>query len=298
MTLPGAMASTPIIHHTPFPRPTPFGMLFRIPPELRLMIYRQLLLQKSVRFLETSKAIHSEAIEVLLKEGVCRLEFNDYRPLDINLRPDWSRNTIMNFEIRLILNFPYMSNGCISRFNEWMTVFLHRVYRSEHLEPRHKSIPRKSCKIVIDCGKNLFPFLPRRTFNLIRLMNGFEVLTLAIADDDPTESEAGINDRLCDLEPDPLRRIELAMHSQPSEYTKYVYGLAEKALRPTLGAGELICDGKEAHLEFHPRDYDSVRSRRKMYEFVARWSRSSQFLEQSTQCTCKSRQGLGNGQPL
>ena len=82
------------------------------------------------------------------------------------------------------------------------------------------------------------------------------MLALAIADDYPEESKARINDRLDDPQPDPLRRMEVAMHSPPSEDTKYAYGLAKKALRRTLGAGELICDGKGAHLEFHPRDYD------------------------------------------
>ena len=81
------------------------------------------------------------------------------------------------------------------------------------------------------------------------------MLTLAIADDYPAEPKARINDRLYYPEPDPLRHMEVAMHSPPSEDTKYAYGLAQKALR-SLGAGKLICDGKGAHLGFHPRDYE------------------------------------------
>ena len=255
------MASTPKFKETPLPQPTAFGMLSRIPPELRLQIYRELLLSGSVRFLQSSKAIHSEAIQVLLHEGVCRLEFNDYKPLDIYPSAYWSRNTIINFEIRLVLNHTYKSNRanskCINKFNHWMTEFLYCVDRlkGRGFAPGYDATPRKSCKILIDCDKSFFPHLPLRTFQLIQFLSGFEVLTLAIVDDYPAESKARINDGLYDPEPDPLRRMEMAMHSPLSEDTKYAYGLAKKALR-SLGAGELICDEKGAHLEFHPREYD------------------------------------------
>ena len=255
------MASTPKIEHTPLPTPTAFGMLSRIPPELRLKIYRELILEGSVRFLRSSKAIHGEAIEVLLQEGVCRLEFDGYKSLDIYPSPYWSRNTMMNLEIRLVLNHTYGSDRfkrkCINRFNKWMTVFLYCVDRHGNaLEPRYESVPRKSCKILIDCDKYFLRHLPLRIFRFIKFLDGFEVLALAIADDYPEEPKTRINDRLYHPKPDPLRRMELAMHSPLSEDTKYAYGLAQKALRRTLGAGELICDGKGAHLEFHPRDYD------------------------------------------
>ena len=261
------MASTPKIEPTTSPTPTAFGMLSRIPPEIRLKIYHELVLGGSVRFLESSKAIHGEAIEVLLRGGVCRLEFNDYKLLNTFLSAYWSRSTIMNFEIRLVLKRPYrVTCECIKRFNEWMTVFLHCVYTKDVLEPRHESTRRKSCKILLDCHKTFFPHLPEPTFNLIRFMDGFEVLALAIADDYPAESIAGMRDRLEDPEPFTFHRMQVAMHRQPSWNAKELYELAKEALQPTLGAGDFICDGKGAHLEFHPRDYDSVKSRRKMCE--------------------------------
>ena len=84
-------------------------------------------------------------------------------------------------------------------------------------------------------------------------MDGFEVLALAIADDYPAQSIAGMNHRLVDPEPFTFHRMEVKMHSQPSWNAKELYELAKEALQPTLGAGEYICDGKGAHLEFYPR---------------------------------------------
>ena len=84
-------------------------------------------------------------------------------------------------------------------------------------------------------------------------MDGFEVLALAIADAYPAESIAGMNNRLSDPEPFSFHRMEVAMHSQPSWNAKELYQLAKEALRPTLGEWKFICDGKGAHLEFHPR---------------------------------------------
>ena len=255
-----SLTATPKMEHMPLPTPTPFGMLCHIPPELRLQIYRKLILNGSVQILRSSRAIHREAIQVLFREGVCRLEFNDYKSINLFPSPFWSRNTIMNMEIRLVLNHTYKSNKvysrCIEKFNSWMTEFRYCIDRGLGLEARYEDMPRGSCKILIDCDKSFIPYLPRRTFTLIQFLDGFDKLTLAIADDYPAESKARINERLRDPEPDPLRGMEAAMHSLPSEDTKYVYGLAKKALDPALGVGKLICDAKGAHLEFQLRGYE------------------------------------------
>lgn len=261
--MPEAVASPQAMEHTCLRTPTALGTLHRLPQELRLKVYRELLLDGSVQLLRSSKAIHGEAIEILLKEVVCRLEFNAYKPLDIYPSSYHSRNTMMNMEIRLVLNHScrsYEANRrCINNFNDWMTAF--RSYTCKDLigpEPRFEDTPRKSCKILIDGDKNFLPHLPRETLSLIRFLNGFAVLTITIADDYPLEPRVRIDDRLDDPEPDPFRRMESALHSHPSQAVIIAYNHAEKFLEPYLGGGQLVSDEKGAHLEFHPRHYDIV----------------------------------------
>ena len=246
--MPEAMTSTPKTEHTPLPTPTAFGMLSPIPPELRLKIYRELVLNGSVQILRTSKAIKREAIEVLLREGVCRLEFNDYEEL-VDFPSPYNCKTVMNLEIQIVLRPSYRSIGSVNHLKRWLAKVLNCKPTFYGLKPPIWRIPRKSCKIVFDCDRT-FINLSERIFGVLKWMYGFEVMTLAITNGYLAKSKSGTDTGLHDHGSDPSSCIALSMHSPLTEL-----GLerAEAVLKPTLGPAQLICDGKEARLEFHPR---------------------------------------------
>ena len=241
------MSSTPKIEPTTSPTPTAFGMLSRIPPEIRLKIYHELVLGGSVRFLESSKAIHCEAIEVLLQKGVCRLEFNDYKPLDGQPHP-YCCNTIMNLEIRFVLrcNDNGISRQSIRRFKQWLAVSLNNKFTPDGLQPRTEPTTQSSCKISINCDKYFFFLVMPHTIAVMAPMNDFEVLTVAIADDYPAELKPELYAGFEDSKRDRLRNLTFALQQK-------AYERATRDLLPRLGPAQLICDGNGGHLEFHPR---------------------------------------------
>ena len=68
--------------------------------------------------------------------------------------------------------------------NEWLARFLDCKYTRNAIPPTIcEPTPRKSCKILIDCENGPFPLFPGNTVELIKYMDGFSVLALAIAND-------------------------------------------------------------------------------------------------------------------
>ena len=227
--------------------PTPFGILVLAPPEIRLQIYRYLFAAKSVQFLETSKTIYNEAIDILRQEGVCSLEFkivNVWGSLGV-FPSRISADTILNLEIRLDvtwLHLDLMVRCCIDKFNDWLPEFIdcQRLLYG-YKAPAH-AIPRKSCKILLDLHYSWRGNLPSSSFEIIRCLVGFETLVLAIANDYER--------------PDPRRNVRLAMHNKENKIIPDAYENAKKALEPSLGPAKWISDEKGTHMEFHPRAYN------------------------------------------
>ncbi|KAF6220752.1 hypothetical protein HO133_003186 [Letharia lupina] len=238
----------------------PFGTLTLVPPEIREQIYLDLIAAGSVRFLESSKAFHNEALDILHQKGVCRLEFNIFKPRDIFPSQQFSK-PILNLEIRLdltdfVLRVPQPSNTCINKFNEWLTQSMDCVDTSRGLLPPTHPTPRKCCKILLDCNPGFSGWIPKFTFDFMKSLTGFKALVLAVANDYPGERKRRMVERMYDPRPNPQRDMESAMHSKENEDTLHVYETAMKALEPTLGPAEWVSDEKGAHLEFHPRAHN------------------------------------------
>ena len=123
-----AGTKTAFSHYHNMSTPTPFGMVFLLPPELRVKAYREIVIAGSVRFLESSKAIHSEAIDIVPQDGVYRLEFDVCKPISMFSVHD-STSPIRNLEIRLNyietarLNLQ-LESPCSALFNTWLSRFL------------------------------------------------------------------------------------------------------------------------------------------------------------------------------
>ena len=238
------------------PMPTPFGLLFLVPPEIRLKIYRELITAGSVGFLETSKAVHNEAIDILLQERICKLEFNVEKPCHIFPSQE-SANTILNLEIRLNLTDRpprelELSRICISGFNNWLDRISGGAYGPhDYQAPTHPTC-RKVCKILLDCDPGFEGYLPAHIFEIMRFFTGFETLVLAI-DNYYVDSTHRMRQRTYDPRSDPRRNMESATHSKGNVDTQLAYQTARDALEPTLGPAEWVCDEEGAHLEFHPR---------------------------------------------
>ena len=252
------MASTPKLEHDSLSTPTAFGTLFRLPPELRLKVYRELLLNGSVRILESSKAIHGEAIEVLLKEGVCRLE---YEAFEIWPKASYC-STIMNLEIQISLVHTYSSSYTKS-LKQWLFTFLNVFFTPYGILQPIEPIPRKSCKIrLYSCERMVYL---GGIIDLISCMNGFEVLNLAFPNIDPAESKSRTDTASYDY----LPYIDIPRES--------VHKHVQAVLDPTLGPVQIIRDGNGVHMEFHPRAHylrEPVSSRRNKHEVISRMFRS------------------------
>ena len=235
MTLSEPMALTQKPEHSSSPTPTAFGMLFRLPPELRLNIYRELLLNGSVRILESSKAIHGEAIGVLLQEGVCRLEF---KTLDILPNPSYC-NTLMNLEIRIGSEKARLGR-CFNRLRHWLASFLNVKFTPHGTQPPIEPTLRKSCKIGFYESEKMMYLDP--IFEIISCMNGFEEL-MFVFPVDPAESMFGRDTRSYDSGREPHRWTPRAT----------VCEKAPAALEPTLGPAQMIRDGVGVSMQFRPR---------------------------------------------
>lgn len=263
--------------------PTPFGMLFLIPPELREKIYRELVIAGSVRFLESSKAIHSEAIDVVSKEGVCRLEFNIFKPHNIFPVQDPTR-PILNLEIRL--NFidvvpitPQEENSCTKVFNDWLSQFT--VWADT---PAH-DVPRKSCKILLDCspGFSEFRLLPAYTFDMIQYLTGFETLVFVFANNYKAETRQRMIERMYAPKPDPRRDIASAMHGREDGATCRMYFNVSEILEATLGPVYFVWDRKGMCLKFYPQEKNAEKTEESRSGLHRRRSRVMQDFERIAQ---------------
>ena len=258
-----AGTTTAISHYRKMPEPTPFGTLFLIPPEIRLRIYGELVNAGSVRFLASSKAIHSEALDTVSQDGVCRLEFNIFKPHTIFPVHD-PTSPILNLEIRLnlVIVTPMdfqRANPCNRVFNNWLSQFTGCAYTPLGFQPPAHPVPRKSCKILLDCfgGVGEFERLSKHTFDVIRYLTGFETLVLAFANEYRAETTQRMIERRWLPRPDPRRDMASAMHGGQDSITQYVYSRASQVLEATLGPAEYVWDREGVHLEFHPRAHNA-----------------------------------------
>lgn len=239
------------------PTATPMGTLSLGPPEIRLEIYRNLITAGSVRFLETSKAVYNEAIDVLLEEGICKLEFNICKCSNIYPETD-SMKTIPNLVIRfndISRGLPGNTGTFNNDMNSWLTSLNDRP-----LAPVNPQL-RKSCKILLDYHSNFEGRILKSFFHEIRLILSFETIVLAIASDYTLETKRQLRERMFNPHPDPRRDISSAMHSKENKDTLRAYQTARVALEPTLGPAEWVCDEKGAHLVFHPQAFRKHRRR-------------------------------------
>ncbi len=238
---------------------TPLGQLVNLPPEIRVMIYQNLIKSGSVAFLGTSSAIYNEAIPTLDKEGICHLEFNVFKVPTVY--PSQSTaDKILNLQIRVNLTnkSPDRNHSCITFFNVWLDL-ISGYDASTTLDTAHPTTvfqtPRKTCEILIDCHPNFVAHLPSRAFEVIGTLTGFETLILAIAND-TEDSLTRVRSLTYSGKPDPRRGMDLALHGKANEQTLRAYEVAKMNLEDTLGPSKWVCDERGAHLEFQPREFD------------------------------------------
>lgn len=251
-------------HRKADPMPSSFGALYKVPPEIRRYIYREIVLAGSVRFLEFSRDILNEAIAIVRKESVCRLEFNACKSLSVFPKEEIVKN-MLNVDIRInmtnhALNQSAVSSTFIDDVNYWMVRLTGGKYDSIFgSKPAAQPTPRESCKILLDFNEGFDGNLPTDLLDMMRFLTGFAKIQLAIANDCPLEPVDRLFARKNDHRPDPQRDMESAMHSKENEETLRAYGQARDALEPTLGPAKWVCDEKGAHLEFRSHAKDGVK---------------------------------------
>lgn len=221
---------------------TPLGNLITLPPELRLMIYEHLIKSGSVIFLRTSSAVYNEAANTLYNQGVCNLELNVYR-LPLVYPTAAAANKISNLQVRVNLTDK-------SQERNERCVYLFHIF-----EPfRQSLVPRKTCKILLDCHPSFVAHIPPQAFEIIGTLTGFETLILAIAND-TEDCTTRVRSLMYSAKPDPRRQMDLALHGEVNENTLRAYEIAKVYLEGTLGPSKWVCDERGAHLEFHPRGF-------------------------------------------
>lgn len=227
--------------------------LFTLARELRDIIYTDLIITGHVNLAQASKAFALEFMELIGKNGICRLTTNETKGPRLTPFPKLGKplaDTIQYLDLRLVTSMHKWDRG-------------HKEYsRDGRMEKifGDPSVPRKSCHIVVeehlplhmpDQQHSLNRLIPvkRQTVYIrpLRLLGGFRTLTIkASCTIDSAER--------------PLTREQALRVAYAYEFTYVVLAASLKGSMgdPVVRNGHL-CVGRS--LEFHPRAYREARAR-------------------------------------
>ena len=217
------------------------GTLFKLPPELRHIIYRHVLANGDATVLRVSKRINEEASEFLFKVGTC------YMTIGIPKRPPpWKPDLSIRYARQELLQYiQHVSLRVRSRIGEIEP----SLGDFEFLDLfSGSSIPRKSCTVSIMIHASTKRPIPSWILRKIRNMTGFEVVAIRLGMD-------WIWLDVC--------RIGNELRSELDRRMFWAAVFAKKWLTPSLGPGNVdfrrspsFLDKKhEWGLQFRPQKY-------------------------------------------
>ena len=229
--------------------------LLRLPPELRLMIYKPLIAAGDLKILRTSKLVHKEATDLLKKNGILRMNlgYTD-RISSANFPLTWSlspTSTLTAHATDAIQHVEYHFNVNSNVFLVWSRQF--DPYTNLIKLFGGRDIVRQSCSIFLHIGRHGWVpdrscFMREHVLRAITNLTGFKTLVFRIINEWDQQRE---NHR--------VGRFGLFAPRTEKDYTHRMllddYENVRKALEITLGPAILHTRLKGHFLEFHPSDF-------------------------------------------
>lgn len=210
-------------------KPSPFGTLSILPPELRTRVYQYAIASGSPNIVATSRAINNE-VGPVNQIKVLELEFNVFKRLDIY--PDQrTADKIQHLHIRLNLKDPRHTSSALTyvEMNPWLKLISSWECKydfSQLLPTKSFEQHRKSCHIVFDCHTLTARYTT--CFDVIATLRGFEKLIIEIADDAPEQTEQQLRDRKHLRQPDPNFSFEPVERCLPGWEVWLAYDFAKR----------------------------------------------------------------------
>ena len=197
-----------------------FGMLYRLPPELRIMVYSNLVLDGSVAIARVCKAVNEEVRDVITEKGIYKIKVGEfYHELNPEITYPGKNISILVDKVHLWISRccpPQLPN----KIARWKTKNVCRV-----------TIPLLSCPDE--------SVLPRFTLHLLRLFTGFKELIVRLV----------LDNRMVPVYT--RRKFKIFDFNKVLPDT---YEVLNSNLRDTLGDGKLVKDaGSQEIMIFYPQ---------------------------------------------
>lgn len=202
--------------------------LFRLPLEVRDMLYDKLFTEGFTEISRTCKAIHEEAKQRLIASGVFRFCSETSFRMPVALPPPIIAESIQNVELRVKPRHP-LCRGETSKIGETSKLALEQF--------RGSNIRRKACKVVFVCYGDFPSGGQFFVWKAVSDFRGFESVVVKLEVWRRGSSGEG------DLEEDELNRLE---------WEEICFGIVERILTPSLGTATRS-ETEEASMIFHPR---------------------------------------------
>lgn len=243
MTPPRATTTSTEVERASFLAPTPLGILNLVPPGVRQRIYREVITAGFVRFLETSKAIYNEAIDILLQYGACPFP-SSVPGCSESFHHGDRRKDVAELEKRLGIvdmaaTCTRTGKPCVKRFRQYLKDFEGHEYCIRGFKLSSRTASQKPHRILLDCNGN----------NLYRLKR----LLLVIRGDFSAETKRALMEQPSGSWQHHWRDALAALHSKEDEDLFFAYELLRIRYEWSFGPGSLVCDEEGAHLAFRPR---------------------------------------------
>lgn len=235
------------------PNQTDFPLL-KLPPELRLLIYKPLIAAGDLNIMRTSKLIHMEAADLLKKYGILRMNlgYTDRKssaafPLTWSLSPT---GIVTAHATETIQNVEYHFNVASNVFLVWSSPL--DTYTNLVKLFGGRDIMRQSCRIVLHIGRHGWApdrscFVREPTLQALTKLTGFKTLIFRITN----EWDHHTHHR--------VERFGIMAIPTEKDYTHITlledYQSVRRVLEITLGPAILDLSLKGHCLEFHPSEF-------------------------------------------
>ena len=202
-----------------------FGMLYRLPPELRIMVYSTLVLNRSIAIARVSKAVSEEVRDVITEKGICWVDWTEFYRDRQEESPPEVAGRCKNISVSI-------EKSSLWGFYSWPPELPDRIVGLKTKNVCWVTVP------LFPCGISM---LERFTFDLLRVFTGFKELIVRVEiEEEEEEVPFWVPDELEDAHFQKLRSRG--------------YKIINSELRDTFGDGKLVKDeGSREMMIFYPQ---------------------------------------------
>ena len=225
------------------------GTLRRLPGEIRVLIFTDVLVAGSMEMMRVSKAVNYEASPVLLTKGVCRLNVGFVGTMVASQYPEFD---IVPELADRIQNVTFVINAAASTSRRSMR---HEDCLRLFAESR---VRRKCCRVVFKCTYFLANLPIREVLHTVRQYTRFERVIIKLAID----REQDLIDELVNWS-----CSELVFQFVDKQIE--VFDLVKNMLSPSLGKSEQYVEDGNRVVTFYPRNHGTVHLQEENEDYVS-----------------------------